>query len=177
MDADAAARHSSRLLAILSVAPPRLMNGASHAPLTNHADLTQCGLTEWCYFSMQPEREVDPPSRMRHQKAYCVCRQIHAETAASHRAVPIGAFETALDVGTSAVGRFRAAVGHGICRAVSGAPPPLETPNSGGWDTPGFVVASPWFTITSRRLDPAFPKLYQWYATPLLFSKPAFVKI
>ena len=41
MDADAAARHSSGLLAILSVAPPRLMNGASHAPLTNREDWTR----------------------------------------------------------------------------------------------------------------------------------------
>jgi hypothetical protein len=36
-------------------------------------------------------------------------------------------------------------VGHGICRAAPGAPPPLKTPNSGRWDRPGFVVASPWF--------------------------------
>ena len=108
MDADAAARHSSRLLAILSVAPPRLMNGASHAPLTNHADLTQCGLAEWCYFSMQPEREVDPPSRMRHQKAYCVCRQIHAQTAANHHVVPIGVCASAPDVRQGALGGRRA---------------------------------------------------------------------
>ena len=47
MDADAAARHRSGLLAILLVAPPRLMNGASHAPLTNHADLTRCVGNEW----------------------------------------------------------------------------------------------------------------------------------
>ncbi len=67
MDADAAARHRSGLWAILSVAPPRLMNGASHAPLTNHADLTQCVAKEWCYFSFQPERKVDLPSRIRHQ--------------------------------------------------------------------------------------------------------------
>ena len=38
-------------------------------------------------------------------------RRNHAETAASHRAVPIGAFETAPDVGTNALGRYRAAVG------------------------------------------------------------------
>ena len=37
-------------------------------------------------------------------------------------------------------------VGHGICRAAPGAPPPLETPKCGGWDRPGFVVASPWST-------------------------------
>ncbi len=60
MDADAAARHRSGLLAILSVAPPRLMNGASHAPLTNREDYTrekhkpnahisyeQAGLVQW----------------------------------------------------------------------------------------------------------------------------------
>jgi hypothetical protein len=64
---DAAARHRSGLLAILLVALPRLMNGASHAPLTNYADLTQCVGNEWCYFSLQPERKVDPPSRIRHQ--------------------------------------------------------------------------------------------------------------
>ncbi len=29
--------------------------------------------------------------------------------------------------------RSQREVGHGICRAVSGAPPPLETPKSGGW--------------------------------------------
>jgi hypothetical protein len=59
MDADAAARHSSGLLAILSVAR-RLMNGASQAPLTNREDETrekqfsnahisyeQAGLVEW----------------------------------------------------------------------------------------------------------------------------------
>ncbi len=34
-------------------------------------------------------------------------------------------------------------VGHGICRAAPGAPPQLKTPKSGGWDRPGFVVASP----------------------------------
>ena len=37
MNADAAARHSSGLLAILSVAPPYLWKGASHAPLANRA--------------------------------------------------------------------------------------------------------------------------------------------
>jgi hypothetical protein len=47
MNADAAARHRSGLWAILLVAPPRLMNGASHAPLTNHADLTQCVGKKW----------------------------------------------------------------------------------------------------------------------------------
>jgi hypothetical protein len=52
MDADAAARHRSGLLAILLVAPPRLMNGASLAPLTNHAYLTQCVGNEWCNFSL-----------------------------------------------------------------------------------------------------------------------------
>jgi hypothetical protein len=38
----------------------------------------------------------------------------------------------------------RREVGHGISRAAPGAPP-LETPNSGRWDRPGFVpvVASP----------------------------------
>jgi hypothetical protein len=39
-------------------------------------------------------------------------------------------------------------VGHGICRAAPGAPPPLETPKSGGWDRPGFVVATPWPKVT-----------------------------
>jgi hypothetical protein len=60
MDTDAAARHRSGLWAILSVAPPRLMNGASHAPLTNREDSTRekqfsnahisyehAGLVEW----------------------------------------------------------------------------------------------------------------------------------
>jgi hypothetical protein len=37
MNADAAARHSSGLLAIPSVAPPYLWKGASHAPLANRA--------------------------------------------------------------------------------------------------------------------------------------------
>jgi hypothetical protein len=37
MNADAAARHSSGLLAILSVAPPYLWKGASHPPLANRA--------------------------------------------------------------------------------------------------------------------------------------------
>ena len=37
MNADAAARLSSGLLAILSVAPPYLWKGASHAPLANRA--------------------------------------------------------------------------------------------------------------------------------------------
>jgi hypothetical protein len=32
----------------------------------------------------------------------------------------------------------------GICRAAPGAPPPLKTPKCGGWDRPGFVVATPW---------------------------------
>ncbi len=41
-------------------------------------------------------------------------RRNHAETAASHRAVPIGAFETAPDVGINALGRNRAAVGRWI---------------------------------------------------------------
>jgi hypothetical protein len=41
MDADAAARHRSGVWAILLVAPPRLMNGASHAPLTNREDSTR----------------------------------------------------------------------------------------------------------------------------------------
>ncbi len=40
MDADVAARHRSGLWAILSVAPPPLMNGASHALLTNREDST-----------------------------------------------------------------------------------------------------------------------------------------
>ncbi len=35
-------------------------------------------------------------------------------------------------------------VGHGSSRAALGAPPSLETPKSGGWDRPGFVVATPW---------------------------------
>jgi hypothetical protein len=39
--------------------------------------------------------------------------------------------------------RSQREVGHGICRAAPGAPPPLKTPNSGRWDRPGFVVASP----------------------------------
>ena len=60
MDIDAAARHRSGLLAILLVAPPRLMNGASQAPLTNREDSTRekhtpnahvsyehAGLVEW----------------------------------------------------------------------------------------------------------------------------------
>jgi hypothetical protein len=72
MDADAAARHRSGLWAILSVAPPRLMNGASHAPLTNHADLTQCFLAECYKHITQAEREVDPPATMRRQKAFAV---------------------------------------------------------------------------------------------------------
>ena len=38
-------------------------------------------------------------------------------------------------------------VGHGSSRAVSGAPPPLKTPKCGGWDRPGFVVASPWWIL------------------------------
>jgi hypothetical protein len=147
MNEDAAARHRSGLLAILSVAPSRLMNGASRAPLTNHADLTQCVLYEWCYFSLQPEREVDLPSRIRHQRAFDANRRNYAETAASHRAVTIGAFETAPDVGTNALGRFRAAVGHGICRAVSGAPPPLETPGAAAprcrAERPSPAVAAP----------------------------------
>jgi hypothetical protein len=45
-------------------------------------------------------------------------------------------------------GRSQREVGHGISRAAPGAPPPLETPNSGGWDRPGFVVASPWWEPT-----------------------------
>jgi hypothetical protein len=72
MDADAAARHSSGLLAILSVAPPRLMNGASHAPLTNHADLPQCLPAECYQHITQAEREVDSPATMRRQKAFAV---------------------------------------------------------------------------------------------------------
>ncbi len=60
MDTDAAARHRSGLWAILSVALPRLKNGASHAPLTNREDSTRekqlsnahisyehAGLAEW----------------------------------------------------------------------------------------------------------------------------------
>ena len=38
-------------------------------------------------------------------------RRDHAGTAATHHAVPIGAFETAPDVGTNTLGRCRAAVG------------------------------------------------------------------
>jgi hypothetical protein len=41
------------------------------------------------------------------------------------------------------VGRSLREVGHGSSRAAPGAPPPLKTPKSGGWDRPGFVVASP----------------------------------
>ena len=47
-------------------------------------------------------------------------------------------------------GRSLREVGHGSSRAAPGAPPPLETPNSGGWDRPGFVVASPWIEGTSE---------------------------
>jgi hypothetical protein len=45
---------------------------------------------------------------MRHQKAYCVCRQIHAQTAASHHAVPIGVCASAPDVRQGALGGRRA---------------------------------------------------------------------
>ena len=68
MDADVAARHSSGLLAILSVAPPRLVNGASHAPLTNrederrekqfsnaHISYEHAGLVEWGVLATRAE--------------------------------------------------------------------------------------------------------------------------
>jgi hypothetical protein len=72
MDADADARHRSGLWAIISVAPPRLMNGASHAPLTNHADPTQCFRAECYKHITKAEREVDSPATMRRQKAFAV---------------------------------------------------------------------------------------------------------
>ena len=47
---------------------------------------------------MQPEREVDPPSRMRHQKALMLIVETRAGTAATHHAVPIGAGASAPEV-------------------------------------------------------------------------------
>jgi hypothetical protein len=79
MDADAAARHRSGLWAIILVAPPRLMNGASHAPLTKHADLTQCFLAEYYKHITQAQREVDPPATMRRQKAFAVSSKSMSE--------------------------------------------------------------------------------------------------
>ena len=66
-------------------------------------------------------------------------RRNHAEAAASPRAVPIGAFDTAADVGTNALGRCRAAVGRWkfVACAQGGAFP------SRGGDRPGFVVTHP----------------------------------
>ena len=70
-------------------------------------------------------------------------RRNHAETAASHRAVPIGAFETAPDVGTNALGRCRAAVGRwNFVAWLKAGPTPFHQSGEGG-QTPGFVVATP----------------------------------
>ena len=57
---------------------------------------------------MLPEREVDPPSSIRHQKAYCVCRQIHAQTAATHHTLPTGTGGSSPDVRQGALGGRRA---------------------------------------------------------------------
>ncbi len=57
---------------------------------------------------MQPEREVDPPSRIRHQRAFDAILEIHAQTAATHHAVPTGAGGSSPDVRQGALGGRRA---------------------------------------------------------------------
>jgi hypothetical protein len=59
MDADVAARHRSGLWAILSIAPPRLMNGASHAPLMNRVDSTRKKHTPNAHVSYEHAGLVD----------------------------------------------------------------------------------------------------------------------
>ena len=44
-------------------------------------------------------------------------------------------------------GRSLREVGHGICRAAPGAPPPLKTPKCGGWDRPGFFLGGSCYTL------------------------------
>jgi hypothetical protein len=60
---------------------------------------------------MQPEREVDPPSSIRHQSHLMLIVEIHAETAANHHAVPIGAGGSAPDVREGALGGRQARLG------------------------------------------------------------------
>ena len=57
---------------------------------------------------MQPEREVDPPSRMRHQRAFDAILEIHAQTAARPHTMPTGARQSAPDVRPGALGGRRA---------------------------------------------------------------------
>ena len=62
------------------------------------------------------------------------CRRNHAETAAIHRAVPIGAFETAPDVGTNALGRCRVAVGRwNFVAWLKAGPTPFHQSGEGGY--------------------------------------------
>jgi hypothetical protein len=52
---------------------------------------------------MQPEREVDPPSSIRHQSHLTLIVEIMPDRQHTMRAEPIGAGETAPDVGTGAL--------------------------------------------------------------------------
>ena len=80
-------------------------------------------------------------------------RRNHAETAASHRAVPIGAFEMAPEVGTNALGRCRAVVGRWKFVAwLKAGPAPFSSSAEGGTRRASFlgVVASPCPEVVAR---------------------------
>jgi hypothetical protein len=71
---------------------------------------------------MQPEREVDPPSRIRHQRAFDAILEIHhdAQTAARPHTMPTGARESAPDVRPGALGERRAGFDVATSCSVSG---------------------------------------------------------
>ncbi len=97
---------------------------------------------------------------MRHQKAYCVCRQIHAQTAATHHAVPTGAggsapdvrqgARLAPDVRQGALGGRRTRLDVVTSGSGSGRAYPARPKNTGRVDTKDFASGYSWGAIRVR---------------------------
>jgi hypothetical protein len=99
---------------------------------------------------MQPEREVHPPSSIRHQNHQMLIVEILAKTAANHHAVPIGACASAPDVRQGALGGRRARLDVVTSGSGSGRALPRR-PGEGGYR--GFRELGelvPWYSLTRR---------------------------
>jgi hypothetical protein len=88
---------------------------------------------------MQPEREVDPPSRIRHQRAFDAILEIHAQTAATHHTMLTGAGASAPDVRQGALGGRRARLDVVTSGSGSGRAFPARPRTQGRVDTKDFT--------------------------------------
>ena len=113
----------------------------------------QSAFNKRCQCSMQTERGIGRPSKTCTSEDLGRCRQIHAQTAATHHAVPTGAGGSAPDVRQGPCGGRRARFGViPSCCDLGPRTRVLSSSAEGGTRRASFlgVVASPWSRQTLR---------------------------